>query len=60
MEKEDVVVGFVEVPTAQEEAFWKLYYEYESKRQSLGQERIVLLSQYIDDYETMGIEEAAA
>ena len=60
MDKEDVVAGFVEVSSTQEEAFWQLYYEYESKRQSLGQERIVLLSQYIDDYETMGSEEAAA
>ena len=33
---------------------------YKSKRQSLGQERIVLLSQYIDDYENMGSEETAA
>lgn len=60
MKKQDIVAGFVDVSPAQKEAFWKLYDEYEAKRQTLGQERVVLLRQYFDEHEAMGSAEADA
>lgn len=60
MDKKEVVAGYVEFSPAQEDAFWKLYNEYEAKRRDLGQERVVLLRQYFDEHETMGSAEADA
>lgn len=60
MDKKEVVAGYVEFSPAQEDAFWKLYNEYEAKRRDLGQERVVLLRQYFDEHETMGSVEADA
>lgn len=58
MEKKAVVAGFVEVNPIDKDAFWKLYDEYEAKRKTLGQERVTLLEQYADQYETMTAEQA--
>lgn len=60
MDKKEVVAGYVQFSPAQEEAFWELYDEYEAKRQTLGQERVVLLRQYFDEHEAMGSAEADA
>ena len=53
MDKREVVAGFVETEPDEEEAFWKLYDEYEAKRKVLGKERIDLLMQYADQYDSM-------
>jgi len=53
MEKKEVVAAFVEPTEMQQEAFWKLYDEYETARKENGLKRIQLLEQYAMEYETM-------
>ena len=60
MDKREVVAGFVQTEPEEEEAFWKLYDEYEAKRKELGKERIDLLMQYADQYEDMSGADADA
>ena len=53
MDKKAVVADFVKPSPAENDAFWKLYDEYEAKRKELGKQRIELLKQYADKYLTM-------
>ncbi len=53
MEKKQVVASFVKPSDGQKDAFWKLYDQYETARKSLGKQRIELLVQYANQYETM-------
>jgi hypothetical protein len=58
MDKKALVAEFVTPSENQKDAFWKLYDEYETQRKDLGKERIELLRQYADKYETMTSEQA--
>ncbi|MEI7501261.1 MAG: hypothetical protein WCK84_12550, partial [Bacteroidota bacterium] len=60
MEKKAVVANFVKPSATQNDAFWKLYDEYETQRKELGKQRIALLAQYADQYLTMTPEQADA
>ena len=60
MGKKDIVSAFVIPSASQSEAFWTLYDEYESQRKGLGKDRIALLEQYAQQYETMTSEQADA
>jgi len=60
MEKKAMVAEFVRVDAAQKDAFWKLYDEYETQRKAYGKERIDLLEQYSNNYESMSDETADA
>ena len=60
MEKKAMVAEFVRVDAAQKDAFWKLYDEYETQRKAYGKERIDLLEQYNNNYESMSDETADA
>ena len=60
MGKKDIVSAFVNPSASQSEAFWTLYDEYETQRKVLGKERIALLEQYAQQYETMTSEQADA
>ena len=60
MAKKDIVSAFVQPSTAQSDAFWTLYDAYETQRKVLGKERIVLLEQYAEQYETLTSEQADA
>ena len=51
MEKKALVADFLEIEESN--PFWAVYDEYESKRKALGQNRLVALSNYADNYETM-------
>jgi hypothetical protein len=53
MDKKTVVADFVHPSPAQNDAFWKLYDEYETQRKQLGKQRIELLKQYAGQYQTM-------
>jgi hypothetical protein len=53
MDKKSVVADFVKPSDTQKDAFWKLYDEYETQRKVLGKQRIELLKQYADQYQTM-------
>jgi hypothetical protein len=58
MDKKAVVADFVKPSAAQKDAFWKLYDEYETQRKALGKQRIGLLEQYANQYQTMTGEQA--
>jgi hypothetical protein len=60
MEKKAMVAEFVKVDAAQKDAFWKLYDEYETQRKAYGKERLDLLEQYNNNYESMSNETADA
>jgi hypothetical protein len=56
MEKKAMVADFVKVDPAKQDAFWKLYDEYETQRKDLGKKRIDLLEQYANNYNGMSNE----
>jgi hypothetical protein len=58
MDKKAVVAEFVKPSEAQKDAFWKLYDEYETQRKIYGKQRIALLDQYAEQYQTMTSEQA--
>jgi hypothetical protein len=60
MDKKTVVADFVKPSPTQKDAFWKLYDEYEKQRKDLGKQRIELLKQYANQYQTMTGEQADA
>jgi hypothetical protein len=60
MDKKAAVAEFVKPSGAQKDAFWKLYDEYESQRKELGKQRIALLMEYADHYQTLTNEQADA
>lgn len=60
MDKKAVVADFVKPSAAQKDAFWKLYDEYETQRKNLGKQRIELLKQYANQYQTMTAQQADA
>jgi len=60
MEKKAMVDYFVNPDEAYKDAFWNLYDEYELKRKANGKDRIKLLSQYAEQYNTISEEQAEA
>jgi hypothetical protein len=60
MDKKAVVTEFVTPAASQKDAFWKLYDEYETQRKELGKQRILLLEQYAEQYQTMTGDQADA
>ena len=60
MDKKAAVAEFVKPSPAQKDAFWKLYDEYETQRKELGKQRIALLEQYANQYNTLTSEQADA
>jgi hypothetical protein len=52
-EKKSIVADFIKLEGAQNEAFWKLYDEYEVKRKELGKRRVELFDQYVNNFEKM-------
>jgi hypothetical protein len=58
MQKKAMVADFLKVAPAKQDAFWKVYDEYEAARKDLGKKRIDLLTRYANDYESMAPETA--
>lgn len=52
-EKKAIVAEFIKLEGAQNDAFWKLYDEYETKRKELSKRRIALLERYANSYMTL-------
>lgn len=60
IEKKAIVEEFVQPQAANSVLFWETYDKYEVERKALGKERIDLLNEFADKYETMTNEEADA
>ena len=54
MEKKAIVADFLSLES--DDAFWVLYDEYESNRKELGEERLLLLNDYVDNYDNLNDE----
>jgi hypothetical protein len=52
-EKKDIVKEYMQVDAQKSDAFWKLYDEYEDKRKAIGRERISLIQQYADSWDSL-------
>jgi hypothetical protein len=59
MEKKALVAEFVKPNAAQQDAFWKLYDEYETARKELGKKRIELLLKYEENFDNLNNDLAA-
>jgi hypothetical protein len=59
-DKKALVSAYMQVPAADSAAFWSLYDEYETKRKELGKDRIGILQQYADQYETLTDDQSAS
>jgi hypothetical protein len=57
-DKKAMMAEFVQVDSAQKDAFWQLYDTYEAKRQDLGKRRIDLLEEYVNNFSKMTNDEA--
>ena len=60
MEKKAIVEEFVQPVTLNRVPFWEVYDKYEVERKAIGKERITLLNEFAEKYETMTNEEADA
>ena len=52
MEKKEMYTEFITAKGPVADNFWVLYDEYETKRKALGKNRIKLLQQYAENYDT--------
>lgn len=59
MEKKALVAEFVKPNAAQQDAFWKIYDEYETARKELGKKRIELLLKYEENFDNLNNDLAA-
>ncbi len=50
MSKKEIVAEFVKIDGPKNDAFWKLYNDYENSRKQLGQKRFVALNNYVKNY----------
>lgn len=54
MQKKEIVAEFLNIDD--NDTFWPMYDEYETKRQQLGKERMVLLLEYVENYDVLNNE----
>jgi Spy/CpxP family protein refolding chaperone len=52
-QKTDVIAHTMQFTDAQSQAFWPLYREYAGKQQAIGDQRVKLIKDYADSYDTM-------
>ena len=58
LEKKAIVENFINPSDEISAAFWTAYIEYETERQSLGKQRIELITDYAEQYESLTNEQA--
>ncbi|MCF6222697.1 MAG: hypothetical protein L3J34_03110 [Flavobacteriaceae bacterium] len=58
MNKKNVVAEFIELNGNQKEIFWKLYDEYEVKRNEIGKKKFTIIWDYVNDYGKIKAEDA--
>jgi hypothetical protein len=57
-EKKVLVTEYMEIPEAQQAAFWSLYDSYEAERKALGKERVAIIEDYAANYGDLSDEKA--
>jgi len=58
IEKRKLVNDYMQIPQQQATDFWSLYDKYEVDRRDLGKERVLLITQYADNYNSLTDEKA--
>ncbi len=58
MEKRSIVESYMELSSADATAFWPEYEAYETARKELGKERVMILSDYAENYGSLTGEKA--
>lgn len=53
MEKKAIIADFVNLDDASSDAFWTLYDQYEAERKELGRNRLAILNDYAENYDSM-------
>jgi hypothetical protein len=57
-DKKMLIDAYMDLQESVAPSFWTVYAAYESERQSLGRDRIKIINDYLEGYESMGEEEA--
>jgi len=57
-DKKMLIDAYMDLPESVSSSFWTVYAAYETERQALGRERIMLINDYLEGYESMGEIEA--
>lgn len=52
-QKTNVITHTMQFTDAQSQAFWPLYREYANKQQAIGDQRVSIIKDYADSYETL-------
>lgn len=59
MEKRAIVEEYMPLSPVEESAFWTQYDAYETARKELGKEKIMIISDYVNNYSSLSDEKAA-
>jgi len=57
-DKKMLIDAYMDLPESVSASFWTVYADYEAERQALGRDRIKIINDYLEGYESMGEEEA--
>jgi hypothetical protein len=58
-EKAELVKAYMKIPTEQDASFWSLYDQYEESRRAIGKEKLALIEEYANNYESLDDKKAA-
>jgi Spy/CpxP family protein refolding chaperone len=53
MEKQALVRQYMDLPDSRSQAFWNIYQQYEEERRSIARERLKIINEYLENYETL-------
>ncbi|WP_194976548.1 hypothetical protein [Aquiflexum lacus] len=53
MEKQALVRQYMDLPDSRSQAFWSIYQQYEEERRSIARERLKIINDYLENYETL-------
>ncbi|MBN7817624.1 hypothetical protein [Algoriphagus pacificus] len=57
-DKKMLVEAYMDLPEAVAPGFWTIYQAYESERQALSRERMKIINDYLDEYQTLNNDQA--
>ncbi|WP_296698157.1 hypothetical protein, partial [Algoriphagus sp.] len=57
-DKKMLVDAYMDLPDAIAPGFWTVYQAYEEERKSISRERMIIINDYLENFETIGEDEA--
>jgi hypothetical protein len=58
MDKKMIVEGYMDLPESVAPGFWTIYQSYEVNRQELARERLMIINDFLTEYDQIGNDEA--